>query len=49
MAQDETIKTDIVKDMADMPDETVTIDAEDVPNNVDAETGEVNEAQESNK
>ena len=49
VAQDETIKTDIVKDMADMPDETVTIDAEDVPNNVDAETGEVKEAQESSK
>jgi len=43
VAQDETIKTNIDVDMADLPDETV-IDAEAqevIPENVNPETGEV--------
>ncbi len=39
---DETIKTDISEHMADLPDETVIeAEAQEVPENVDAETGEV--------
>lgn len=42
VAQDGTIKTEIVKDMADMPDETVIeAEAEEVPENVNPMTGEV--------
>lgn len=44
VAQDGTIKSEIVSDMTDMPDETVIdAEAEEVPENVDAETGEVKE------
>lgn len=51
--EDETIKTNIAENMADLPDETVTIDAEaqtpqdeeipfdEIPSTVDKETGEV--------
>lgn len=42
MATDETIKSGLSVDMADLPDEKVIeAEAEEVPENVDAETGEV--------
>lgn len=42
VAQDGTIKTEVVKDMADMPDETVIeAEAQEVPENVNPTTGEV--------
>lgn len=49
VSADETIKTNIAEDMADEPDETViTVDSEenktdDIPANVDPETGEIKE------
>lgn len=49
VSTDETIKTNIAEDMADEPDETViTVDSEenktdDIPANVDPETGEIKE------
>ena len=46
VAQDETIKTNLAENMADLPDETITIDAESVPENVDPETGEIKQPQE---
>ena len=47
VAQDETIKTNLAENMADLPDETITIDEQgnDVPDNVDPETGEIKEPQ----
>jgi len=47
VAQDETIKTNLAENMADLPDETITIDEQgnDVSDNVDPETGEIKEPQ----
>lgn len=41
VATDETVKSNISASMEDEPDETMTIDAEPVPQNVDPETGEI--------
>lgn len=46
LSSDETIKSTITEHMADEPDETVTINVEsspveDIPDNVDPETGEI--------
>lgn len=44
MATDETIKSSVMANMADMPDETtIEAEAEEVPANVDPETGEIKE------
>lgn len=41
VATDETVKSNISTNMEDEPDETMTIDAEPIPQNVDPETGEI--------
>lgn len=49
VATDETVKSNISASMEDEPDETMTIDAEPVPQNVDPETGEIISDQEEAK
>lgn len=49
ISADETIKSTIVEHMTDEPDETMTIDAEPIPQNVDPETGEIIPDQEAVK
>lgn len=49
ISADETIKSTIVEHMTDEPDETMTIDAEPIPQNVDPETGEIIPDQEAAK
>ena len=41
VATDETVKSHISDNMEDEPDETMTIDVEALPQNVDPETGEI--------
>lgn len=41
VAADETVKSHITANMEDEPDETLTIDVEAMPQNVDPETGEI--------
>lgn len=41
VATDETVKSRISDNMEDEPDETMTIDVEAMPQNVDPETGEI--------
>lgn len=49
VATDETVKSNISASMEDEPDETMTIDAEPIPQNVDPETGEIISDQEAAK
>lgn len=49
VATDETVKSNISASMEDEPDETMTIDAEPIPQNVDPETGEIISDQEATK
>lgn len=49
LSSDETIKSTIAENMTDEPDETMTIDAEPIPQNVDPETGEIISDQEAEK
>lgn len=49
VATDETVKSNISANMEDEPDETMTIDAEPIPQNVDPETGEIISDQEAAK
>lgn len=49
VATDETVKSHITENMEDEPDETLTIDAEAIPQNVDTETGEIISDQEDAK